>query len=238
MITRYWDSVVWLGILNEEEGKLAVCTQLLQQAQDGDARLVCSAITLTEVVHIQGGYAFMNPDKEAIISAYFTHEYIKIRSVDRRHAEKARELVWRYHDIGLRPKDAIHAATAMIANVDVLNTYDPDLLQLDGMLPRTDGEMLKIEMPFVAQTSLFAANEITTPTPVEFDFEIEGLPDEEGADEEIAEMSEKTIAKIEAEELELKPRGEPEVVSLPKPKANTEQTPLLERESDEQKKQR
>ena len=236
MITRYWDSVIWLGILNEEADKLAICTQLLQEAQSGEARLVCSAITLTEVVHIQGGYEFMNPDKEAVISDYFKHEYIKIRNVDRRHAERARELVWRYHDIGLRPKDAIHAATAIIANVDVLNTYDPDLLKLNGKLLRDDGEILKIERPFVAQTLLFTPQETATPELDKVALELLSSQSPEDLEEAIKEVVEKAIEELEAEELELEPRNHEQNVSVGKPKAEKERPHPLERKEDGQKK--
>lgn len=208
MITRYWDSVVWLGILNEEPDKLDICTQLLEEARSGEASLVSSALTLTEVVHIQGGYRYMNPDKEATIEKFFDHDYIKIRNVDRRVGNKARQLVWRYHDIGLKPKDAIHAATAMIANVDVLNTYDSDLLQLDGKLPRDDGEMLKIEIPFIAQPSLFTPQEATTLASIATHLEVVGLPKNDGMDEPILdEILEELVARIEVEELEETPKA-------------------------------
>lgn len=152
---HYWDSVVWLGILKKEENKVDVCIQLLNKAERGEMKIVASSITLTEVVHLTG-FQRLTPQIESDIQSFFEHSYIAIRAVDRRTAELARELVWRYHEQKLRPKDAIHAATASLANVDELNTYDDDLLSLDGKIRCADGKPLRILKPFVEQLPLFS----------------------------------------------------------------------------------
>ena len=43
----------------------------------------------------------------------------------------------------LKPPDASHLASAIIANVDEMHTFDSDLLDLDGKVQRTDGADLK-----------------------------------------------------------------------------------------------
>ena len=154
MKLRYWDAVVWLGILKEEPDKVETCTQLLTEARDGEFKIVTSAITLAEVVHLRG-FQRMTPQAEAKIKAFFEHDFIAIRNVDRGTAEKARELMWRYNDQKLRHQDAIHAATASLANVDVLNTYDSDLLDLDDQILCADGSLLHIAKPFAPLISMF-----------------------------------------------------------------------------------
>ena len=143
-----------LGILKEEPNKVEPCTQLLNEAKNGDFRIVTSAITLAEVVHLRD-FNRLTPEKEAKIKAFFEHDFIIIRNVDRRTAEKARELMWRYHDQKLRHQDAIHAATASLANVDVLNTYDPDLLNLDDQIICRNGDLLHIAKPFAPLINMF-----------------------------------------------------------------------------------
>lgn len=159
MKTRYWDSVVWLGILNEEPDKLPTCSQLFEEAKRGDYVIVCSAITLTEVVHLHG-FPRMSPEKEDKITAFFEHDCIKVRGLDRGTAELARHLIWQFNDQSkkpnerLKPKDAIHVATAVLANVDVLNSYDQDLINLNGQLNCKNGNVLKIEEPKISQPRL------------------------------------------------------------------------------------
>lgn len=163
MKLRYWDSVVWLGILKEEPNKVATCTHLLQQAQAGDFKIVISAITLTEVVHLHS-FQRLSPEKEETIKAFFEHDFIIVRAVDRITAELARELMWRYKDQALRPKDALHVATACLANVDILNSYDDDLVKLNQQIARKDGELLTIARPFISQVPLLTPS---LPEPME-----------------------------------------------------------------------
>ncbi len=59
------------------------------------------------------------------------HERVVIQEVDRTLGERARDLVW---NDKLRPKDAIHVATALDAKVDHFDTYDRGLIDLSGVL--------------------------------------------------------------------------------------------------------
>lgn len=51
---------------------------------------------------------------------------LHVYDVDRTLAERARDVVWNY---GVKPKDAIHVATALDAQVDQLDTFDEGLLK-------------------------------------------------------------------------------------------------------------
>ena len=51
---------------------------------------------------------------------------MRLRNVTRVVSESAQELVW---DHGVRPKDAIHVATALEAQVQALETFDDGLLK-------------------------------------------------------------------------------------------------------------
>lgn len=150
---RYWDSNIWLGILNAEPDKIVECSQLLERARDGEFLIVSSAITLAEVVRMRGTPVKLDRDKDQIIRDFFKRDYISVRNVDRQTAELARELVWKYRDIvenkkdEVKPWDAIHMATAMRLSIPLLNTYDPDLLQLDGKERCSDGSFLEVRPP-------------------------------------------------------------------------------------------
>jgi hypothetical protein len=51
--------------------------------------------------------------------------------LDRTLGERAREVVW---DHSVRPKDAIHVATALDAKVDQFDTFDGPLISLSGKI--------------------------------------------------------------------------------------------------------
>ncbi len=57
---------------------------------------------------------------------------IEVRDVNRYLAEDARQLVW--DQSGVKPKDAIHLATAIKHHIATFDTFDEDLIQLDGKL--------------------------------------------------------------------------------------------------------
>jgi PIN domain nuclease of toxin-antitoxin system len=67
------------------------------------------------------------------VADFFKNEYILIRNVTRRVTEEERDLVW---DHGIKPKDAIHVATALDARLALMNTFDEDLIKKSGQLGR------------------------------------------------------------------------------------------------------
>ena len=77
----------------------------------------------------------------------FEKPYIVLIDVDRRTAENARRLLWRF--TALKPKDAVHAASALITKVDALHTFDEALLKLNGRI-----ELLKISRPGLKRPEL------------------------------------------------------------------------------------
>ena len=85
------------------------------------------------------------------VEAFFRRSWIVVREVDRFIAEDARELVWNKN---VKPKDAIHLATALRQDVelDQFDTFDKDLIKLSGALgdpPLTIGRPnLPAKLPF------------------------------------------------------------------------------------------
>jgi predicted nucleic acid-binding protein len=120
---RYWDSCAFLAYFNEEEEK-DECEQVLAACSEGKAQIVTSALTLAEVLKAKGKKPLPMERSEQITS-FFEHSYIVVRTVTRRTAEFARQIIWEY---SIDPKDAIHVATALHANIDLLETKDRKLL--------------------------------------------------------------------------------------------------------------
>jgi predicted nucleic acid-binding protein len=127
-VNRYWDSDACIAYLAEEllDNRFERCAAVIEQAERGDAVIVVSAITLTEVLYLKGRTK-ITPDKEARIREFFLHEWIVLRVVDRPTAEAARKHIWQDN---IKPKDSIHLATALLARVDRLDSFDADLCDL------------------------------------------------------------------------------------------------------------
>lgn len=126
-----WDSDCFLRVFNKEVDKVSKCKGTIEQAENGQLKINTSALTLTEVIRLKGKPR-LSRDKEQMIVDFFKHSYIIIHNVDRRIAEYARYLMWKFSS--LKPKDSIHVATAVIRKIPTLNTFDGDLLGLNNKL--------------------------------------------------------------------------------------------------------
>lgn len=87
-----------------------------------------SSLTLTEVIKLKSKTP-LPPEKKPIVRDIFKHEWIIVRQLDRMSAGYARELIWQY---GFQPKDSVHVATAVLARVPFLDTFDADLIAKSG----------------------------------------------------------------------------------------------------------
>jgi predicted nucleic acid-binding protein len=148
---HYWDACTFLALLKNEADKIDECLPVIKAAQDGRIMIVTSALTFIEVVKLERGQPKLPKESEEKIRAFFRHEWIYIYDVNRKIGELARELLWEYE--ALKPKDATHVATAAIAKVDVLDTFDDYLINLSGKI---DDPPLAIKRPFFpGQLDLF-----------------------------------------------------------------------------------
>ncbi len=147
----YCDANIFIGWFNNEEDKVEASRGLVDASEQGEARIITSALTLTEVIKIKGQQP-LPQSKEETIKGFFEREFVSIVNVDRRTAEFARDLIWRYPH--LNPKDSIHVATALMTEgVDVLYTFDDDLLRLNSQL---GNPLLQISIPDIpGQFSMF-----------------------------------------------------------------------------------
>lgn len=130
MSDRYWDTVCFLGILNEEQDKLSACRAVIGEAERGNVRIVTSALTIAEVLWPKDS-ALLPREKAEVVQRLFQHEWIVVRDIDRTVAEHARNVVW---DHGVKPKDALHVATALDAGVEQFDTFDGPLIDLSGQI--------------------------------------------------------------------------------------------------------
>jgi predicted nucleic acid-binding protein len=145
---RYWDSACFLAYFRGEEERVTQCEAALKDAEAGKILIVTSALTIAEVLALRGE-ARLPPDPamKKKVADFFKNEYISVQNVTRKVAELARDLVWD-HDI--KPKDAIHVASALAVEAPILETFDRQLLRRTGKVgrpPLTIREPLLPEAP-------------------------------------------------------------------------------------------
>jgi predicted nucleic acid-binding protein len=136
-ITVYWDACIFHALFANEKGREA-CLRIEKAAARGDVHIYTSTATFVECVWVKtvtdptGNLNKLSPEHERVIQGYFSRSYIRPITCDRQIAEAARTLLWKYP---LKPKDAIHVASAMAQQVDFMHSYDDDdLVKLNGKI--------------------------------------------------------------------------------------------------------
>lgn len=147
----YWDACAWIAYINKEmpedgnnitSRRFEMCQETLRRAELGEVEIVTSAFTLAEVCKRQP-----DPASPAInLAAFFDQRYILLIPVDKQVALRAQNLQLA-GIAGVKPPDAIHLASALVANVPVFHTFDKKLLGLSNRLDLADGNTLSIVRP-------------------------------------------------------------------------------------------
>lgn len=145
----YWDSCTFLGLLNQEPGKVTNCRAVWNEAEKGLLVIYTSFFTFAEVfkVKCEGPAKPLAEEKDREIEQLLGQKWIRSVVVDEQIGVLARRLM-RHHPECKKPSDGIHLATALILNVEEMHTFDgSDLLTLDGKVKRKDGKPLTICQP-------------------------------------------------------------------------------------------
>lgn len=124
----YWDSVCFLAYFQEEVDRVGSCQATLERAEAGDILIVTSTLTLAECLWLRNAPPIPK-DRADIVRKFFRRSTIRLRNVTRFISEEAQTLVW---DYGIKPKDAIHVATAIEAKVPTFETFDDGLIVKSG----------------------------------------------------------------------------------------------------------
>lgn len=149
--TVYWDACVWIGHIQQEPDKFPSTQFVMGEAKAGRIQIVTSAFALAEVIKrkCDGESKGLPQTEDDAFAELLKQEYITVVSADWDAGLKARDLYRQFRDKGLKkPQDALHLATAVIENVDEMHTFDgDDLLKLNGLVTRSDGQSLTICWP-------------------------------------------------------------------------------------------
>lgn len=147
----YWDACAWIAFINKEmpgagntitRPRFEMRRDTLRKAEAGEIEIVTSAFTIAEVCKRQP-----DPTSPAInLAAFFDQKYILLMPVDKQIALRAQHL--QLAGIGkLKPPDAVHLASALVANVPIFHTFDKGLLALDKQFSLAEGGELVVLRP-------------------------------------------------------------------------------------------
>jgi len=140
----YWDSDCFLAYFKGDAGKVDKCDGVIDRATRGEVLIVTSALTLAEVLWMRHGPK-LPEEKATLVQKFFRRSFIRVYNVSRKIAESAQTLVW---NDGIKPKDAIHVATALHLSADALETFDEKLIKKGGTV---GNPLLLIREPQAAQ---------------------------------------------------------------------------------------
>ena len=148
-IRYYWDACAWIALIQQEPGRFDSLKYIAEEAKAGRVEIWTSNFTLAEVYKrpIDSGQISLLPENDKAFEDSILQAFVQRVQVDYDVGVLARALLRRYPGIQ-KPQDGIHLATALLNNVDEIHTYDrQNLLDLDGLIARRDGKMLKICVP-------------------------------------------------------------------------------------------
>lgn len=136
----YWESCVFLDLGKNFSPPTDLdyvnrLKALWRRSAKGEFPIVTSALSIAEVLRIRNQPRPTDAEA-AIIRGFFDSSNILLVELSRIVAEQARDLVWTET---IRPKDAIHVASAIAAECDVLYTRDDLLLSKSEALSHAPG---------------------------------------------------------------------------------------------------
>jgi predicted nucleic acid-binding protein len=126
----YWDSAVFLAYFQNEPNRVDLCQETLDRAEAGEVGIITSTLSITECLWLRGKEPIPK-DRGVVVQRFFRRSFIRVRNLTRNIAETAQNIVW---DHQIKPKDAVHVATALESRIQVLETFDMGLIGRTGTI--------------------------------------------------------------------------------------------------------
>lgn len=145
---RYWDTSVFFAYFADQADRRERCRPIVRRAEAGEMEIVTSALSVAESLYVPDGGELLPDENREEVRRFFQHDFIVMVQIDRPTALRSQDLVW---DYGVAPKDALHLASALTANVPQFDTYDEKLYRLDAEIG--DSPVLRISEPYVEPTA-------------------------------------------------------------------------------------
>ena len=120
----YWDTSCFICLLNDQEhDRRLICEDVLNHARGGEVEILTSCFTIAEVIRPKGQPNPLAAEHVDKIRRMFRWPWIVTVEVDPRLAHIAAELAQQH---GIKPPDAVHAASAILHRAKTLYAWDRD----------------------------------------------------------------------------------------------------------------
>jgi predicted nucleic acid-binding protein len=126
----YLDSSVYIAAIRGEVGRADVAKHILEDAEAGKLQVVGSTFVIAEVIRAKNQPPLSQED-EQIVDQYVMRESMIWVELDVSLALEARRIA-RAH--GLKPADAVHLASAIKGEADVLFRWDDRFIKDGGTI--------------------------------------------------------------------------------------------------------
>lgn len=148
----YWDSMVIIHRIQRTPEHIPILEQITDAAERGEIKIVVSTYSIAEVVKDPDGGVLSEEEDQKIIDL-FENDYFIVRDITIPISHLSRQISRKF---GVKPKDAVHLATAILWKVPVFHTYEDRLLSKDGKI---GDPPLKIAKPYYTgqQSLIFEA---------------------------------------------------------------------------------
>lgn len=140
----YFDASIFIAWFNDEPGRSDTIEEILTASFEGRLRVITSVVSLTEVAYFRTEPSGIDQKQldQQINALLLNDRLIGLIPFDQRIALRARQLV-RVRSRGrqgLTVLDAIHLASAELADSDFFATYDRDFAQASDEVTMRIGE--------------------------------------------------------------------------------------------------
>jgi predicted nucleic acid-binding protein len=146
----YWDTGLFLCFLNkDEQDRREICEDNLRHARAGNIEIYTSYWTAVEVIKPKWIPKFvpLTDEQVEMIQGMFQWPFLKKIQVHQTVSFAAADLSRKF---GLKPADAIHAASAMFKKVDAMQVFDRDFKAISHLITVEEPRLLTPRPPLIA----------------------------------------------------------------------------------------
>ena len=147
------DSSVFIAWIKGEYRNGVACRPIVEhilgQAARGDFKIGVSTLVLVEV-HKTRTSEMLTSEEDDRILQFFEHSYFEVIDLDRDIAEHANRICRQF---GLKPNDAIHVASALRLECDVLLYWDDDFKSVHHSDIRCEYPEKRGQLPLIEDSS-------------------------------------------------------------------------------------
>ncbi len=152
----YWDSCVFLSLINGNDDRVPIIEAILEDCELGNVGIYTSMLSITEVAFAETektSNILNNEVEENIETLWLPPSPIMLVEIHEFVLRDAKKLMRQAIEKGfsLKPADAIHLSTAQRLEIKEIHTYDPKWFKYKDIINRKIAYPSTERLPFKAK---------------------------------------------------------------------------------------